>query len=114
MKLNERVAIISEKNISRLSRLYGEMDIDDLSRIVNNHLEVATDEIEEDCSKRMAQNCAECEYMRMYDYGNRIYYCDYTDRINDMGKLCVGDMPEISPEWCPLREKFSPILGRTN
>lgn len=48
MKLNERVAIITEENISRLSHLYGEMDIDDLSRIVNNHLRVAIDEIEED------------------------------------------------------------------
>ena len=30
MKLNERVAIITEDNISRLSYLYGEIDIDDL------------------------------------------------------------------------------------
>lgn len=48
VKLNERVAIITEENISRLSHLYGEIDIDDLSRIVNNHLKVAIDEIEED------------------------------------------------------------------
>lgn len=48
MKLNERVAIITEENISRLSRLYGEIDIDDLSRIVNNYIKVAIDEIEED------------------------------------------------------------------
>lgn len=32
-----------------MSRLYGETDIDDLSRIVNNHIKVAIDEIEEDC-----------------------------------------------------------------
>lgn len=51
MKLNERVAIITEENISRLSRLYGEINIDDLSRIVNNHLKVAIDEIEEDLCK---------------------------------------------------------------
>lgn len=51
MKLNERVAIITEENISRLSYLYGEIDIDDLSRIVNNHLKVAIDEIEEDLCK---------------------------------------------------------------
>lgn len=49
MKLNERVAIITEENISRLSYVYGEIDIDDLSRIVNNHIKVAIDEIEEDC-----------------------------------------------------------------
>lgn len=52
MKLNEQVAIITEKNISRLSKLYGEIDIDGLSRILNNHLEVAIDEIEEDSLKK--------------------------------------------------------------
>ena len=35
--------------MKRLKRLYGEIDIDDLSRIVNNHLHAAMDEIEEDC-----------------------------------------------------------------
>ena len=34
-----------------------------------------------------AQNCAECEYIRMYDYGKRIYYCDHEGRIDDMGKI---------------------------
>lgn len=52
MKLNERVAIITEENISRLSHLYGEISIGDLSRIVNSHLEVAIDEIEEDCIRK--------------------------------------------------------------
>lgn len=56
MKLNERVAIITEENISRLLHLYGEIDIDDLSRIVNNHLKVAIDEIEEDLSKNNLHN----------------------------------------------------------
>jgi len=51
------------------------------------------------------QNCAECEYMKMYDYGNRIYYCDHVDRIDDMGKLGVNDLPKTSPEWCPKRVK---------
>lgn len=55
MKLNERVAIITEENISRLSFLYGKMDIDGLSRIVNNHLKVAIDEIEEDLSKKYSK-----------------------------------------------------------
>lgn len=48
MRLNERVAIITEENMNRLEYLYGEIDIDDLSRIVNDHLKVAIDEIEED------------------------------------------------------------------
>ncbi len=45
MSLTER---LSKENIDRLLRLYGEMNIDDLSRIVNNHMEVAINEIEED------------------------------------------------------------------
>ena len=49
-------------------------------------------------------NCAECEFMKEYDYGKRIYYCDHVDRIDEMGKLSVEDPPKISPEWCPLRK----------
>ena len=51
------------------------------------------------------QNCAECEYMKKFDYGKKIYYCEHEDRIDDMGKLSVGDLPEGSTEWCPLKEK---------
>lgn len=51
-----------------------------------------------------AQKCSGCEYVRMYDYGNRIYYCDHEARTNDMGKLSVDHPPKTSPEWCPLRE----------
>lgn len=51
---------------------------------------------------KMAQNCAECDFMRMYDYGAKIYYCDHPDRIDDMGKLGAGDLPEDRPEWCPV------------
>ncbi len=35
--------------------------------------------------KNTTQNCAECKSMKMYDYGNKIYYCDHEDRIDDMG-----------------------------
>lgn len=56
MKLCERVAVISKENIEKLSHLYGAMDIDDLSRIVNNHLEVAIDEIEEDSVQQACNN----------------------------------------------------------
>ncbi|NDO51839.1 hypothetical protein FMM75_21475 [Lachnospiraceae bacterium MD335] len=103
MKLNERVAIITEENISRLSYLYGEIDIDDLSRIVNSHLKVAIDEIEEDSLKHKAQNCAECDFMKKYEYDKKIYYCNHTDRIDDMGKLGADHLPKTSPVWCPLR-----------
>ena len=51
------------------------------------------------------QNCAECEFMKMYNYGNRIYYCDHEDRIDDMGKLGEENLPERNPEWCPVKEK---------
>lgn len=54
-----------------------------------------------------AKNCAECEFMRKYGYGKKIYYCDHSDRIDDMGKLSVSNLPEGSPEWCPLRDKKS-------
>lgn len=50
-------------------------------------------------------NCDRCEYIRMYDYGKKIYYCDHPDRIDDMGKLGVEELPENSPEWCPLKCK---------
>lgn len=51
------------------------------------------------------QNCAECGFARMYDYGSRIYYCDHEDRTDDMGKLSVGELAKGSPEWCPMRNK---------
>jgi hypothetical protein len=50
-------------------------------------------------------NCAECDFMRTYDYGKKIYCCDHANRTDDMGKLGVGDLPDGRPEWCPLREK---------
>jgi len=45
--------------------------------------------------------------MRMYNYGNKIYYCDHVDRIDDMGKLGVDHPPKTSPVWCPLRCKVN-------
>lgn len=53
------------------------------------------------------QNCAECEYIRVYDYGKRIYYCNNEDKTDDMGKIGVNDIPEESPKWCPLRNRES-------
>ena len=50
-------------------------------------------------------NCAECEFMKKYDYGKKIYYCDHTGRIDDMGKLGADKLPKTSPVWCPLKEK---------
>ena len=50
------------------------------------------------------QNCAECEFMRKYDYGKKIYCCDHEDRIDDMGKLGADHLQKTSPVWCPLSE----------
>ena len=49
MELKDRIVIIEEKNMSKLLNLYGEIkDVDELSKIINRHLEVVIDEIEED------------------------------------------------------------------
>lgn len=49
MELKNRIVIIDDKNIGRLLNLYGEIkSVDELSKIVNSHLSVAFDEIEED------------------------------------------------------------------
>ena len=50
------------------------------------------------------RDCAECQHMKEYDYGNRIHCCDHAERTDDMGKLGVGNMPRTSPEWCTLRD----------
>lgn len=51
MPLKDRVTIISQKNFEKIVRLYGEVRSEDLERIVNNHIAVAMDEIEEDNAK---------------------------------------------------------------
>lgn len=49
MELKDRVIILDEKNASRLLKLYGDIkDVDELSKIVNRHMSVVIDEIEED------------------------------------------------------------------
>lgn len=49
------------------------------------------------------QGCSECSYIKMYEYGNKIYYCDHEGRIDDMGKLGAVHLSVSSPDWCPLR-----------
>lgn len=48
MELKDRVTIISSENMNGLYRLYGDMKINDLERIVNKHISVAIEEIMED------------------------------------------------------------------
>lgn len=70
MDLKDRVVILDEKNISRLLALYEEIkDIDELSKIVNRHLEAAIDEIEEDSRRQrnamtIAKLDRECPYRK--------------------------------------------------
>ena len=48
-------------------------------------------------------NCSECEFVKEYNYGQKIYYCDHEARTDEMGKLGVDDIPRECSEWCPLR-----------
>ncbi len=74
MKLKDKVVIIEDKNISRLLDLYGEIkDIDELSKIVNRHLEVAIDEIEDDNRRQrnamtIAKFDRKCPYRKETDF----------------------------------------------
>lgn len=54
-------------------------------------------------------HCSECEFMKMYNYTYKNFYCDNEDRIDDMGKLSVDYPPKTSPVWCPLRAKESNV-----
>lgn len=51
------------------------------------------------------QHCSDCEFMKMYDYVYRNYYCDHEYRTDDMGKLGVNHPPKTSPKWCPKRKE---------
>ena len=74
MELKDKVVVLDEKNISRLLNLYGEIkDIDELSKIVNRHLEVAIDEIEEDSRRQrnamaIAKLDRDCPYRKETDF----------------------------------------------
>lgn len=63
MELKDRVVVIDEKNMAELSRLYGEMNIDELEQVVNKHLDVCLDAIKEDIAMaNRIPHCSECEY----------------------------------------------------
>ena len=88
--------------MDRINVLYGKCTTEESESIVNNMIENAIIEINEDKSMTdKVTNCNQCKYMKAYDYGNKIYYCDHEDRTDDMGKLSVV----VSPKWCPLRDR---------
>ena len=69
MELKDRVVVIDEKNMAELSRLYGEMNIDELEQVVNKHLNVCLYEIKEDIAMaNRISHCSECEYLRCVDF----------------------------------------------
>jgi hypothetical protein len=114
MELKDRVVVIDEKNMAVLSYLYGEMNIDDLGKVVNKHLCACLDEIEEDLTMaNRVPHCSECEYLKCVDYMYKNYYCDHEYRTDDMGKVGVDNPPETSPAWCPKRAKLN-IMGGLN
>lgn len=47
--------------------------------------------------------CSECEFLKVYDYIHKCYYCDHDNRTDDMGKLPEYKLNIEIPEWCPLR-----------
>ena len=74
MQLKDKVVIIDENNINRLLNLYGEIkDTDELSKIVNRHLEAAIDEVEEDSRRQrnamaIAKLDRKCPYRKETDF----------------------------------------------
>ena len=107
MKLKDRVVIISEKNMDSINALYGNCTIKELERIVNNMIKNVVVEMNEDRSMIMDKvtNCNQCKFMKSYDYGKKIYYCDHEDRTDVMGKLSVDKLPVVNPKWCPMRDR---------
>lgn len=104
MELKDRVVAVDEMNMTKSSRLYGELNIDELGHIVNKHLGVYMDEIEEDIAmENRVPHCSECEFLKYIDYAYKNYYCDHEDRENDMGYVGVDNPPKTSPVWCPKR-----------
>ena len=48
--------------------------------------------------------CKDCEYVKCYAVNKKMYYCDNRNRVNLMGKLGEDNLPETSPEWCPMAD----------
>ena len=108
MELKDRVAVINDENMTRLSCLYGEMNLDELGRVVNKHLGICLDDIEEDITMaNKVPHCNECEFLKCMDYMYKNYYCDHEDRENDMGYVGVDHPPVTSPVWCPKRGRLN-------
>ena len=103
-KAKDRMALVNKKNMKRLTEYFdreGCIDFD-LSWAVNYLIDIALGELEA-INRDMA--CDGCEYAVQCNIGDKNYYCDNEDRIDDMGKLSVENLIESSPEWRPLRKE---------
>ena len=49
--------------------------------------------------------CKDYEYVKCYAVNKKMYYCDNRNRVNLMGKLGEDNLPETSPEWCPMADR---------
>lgn len=72
-----------------------------MTRIITGNIQTVVRRLKMD----RVQHCSDCEFMKMYDYVYRNYYCDHEDRTDDMGKLGVDHPPKTSPKWCPKRKE---------
>ena len=107
IKLSNNVVTISKKNVEALVFKYHCRSKDVLESVVNEIIRNSFNEADESKMIHMnkAHNCSECEFMKEYNNGKKLYCCDHADRTDDMGKLSVNYPPKTSPGWCPLREK---------
>lgn len=65
--------------------------------------------VHKDISKE--PHCIECDFVKVYNCGNKIYYCDHEERTDDMGKLGMDHLLETSPVWCPLRDNQNDLYN---
>jgi len=61
-------------------------------------------EISNDAMNVSVSCCTGCRFVKEYDYGRKIYYCNHEERTDDMGKLGADHLPKTCPEWCPERK----------
>ncbi len=60
-----------------------------------------------ECRDKVMRQCSGCMFLKGYDYGRKVYYCDHEGRADDMGKLGAESLPDGCPEWCPLKNGVS-------
>lgn len=102
-KAEDRMALVNKKNMKKLVSYFKKEGCTNfnLSWAVNYLVDIAIGELE---AIDEEMNCSQCGFLKSYNHTYKNYYCDHSDRIDDMGKLSVNELPKKSPEWCPLRK----------